>query len=328
MTEKIARPNLWISGANGFVGKALCAEAIRRGFAVKGAVRRQAALPAGVVRIELDTLTDEVQLAEKLHDVDVVIHLAARVHVMQEQASDPLAAFREVNTLATEKLARAAAAQGVKRFVFVSTIKVNGEETRLDRAYTENDVAHPLDPYGISKWEAEQVLHKVAAETGLEIVIVRPPLVYGSGVKGNFAQLIAVVQKGWFLPLASVRNSRSMLYLGNFVDALLLCATHPAASGKTYLLSDGEDLSTPGLLRQLAQAMGRQARLFSAPAGLLRLAGRLLGRSAQIERLTGSLKVDCRLIKRELDWRPPYSVQQGMRATVQSSSNDDGVKLP
>ena len=184
-------------------------------------------------------------------------------------------------------------------------------------AFTETDVDNPQDSYGISKWEAEQALHWVAQETGLEVVIVRPPLVYGAGVKGNFAQMIRVLKKRIPLPLASVRNLRSLVYVGNLVDALILCATHPAAAGQTYLVSDGEDVATPNLLRWLGEAMGRPARLLPCSTGLLRLAGRLTGKANQVERLLGSLQVDSGKIRRELGWMPPYTLQQGLQATAE-----------
>ena len=325
-----------VTGANGFVGHALCDSLLQHGYHVRGAVRsNDVILNSRILRIpvgEINTLTD---WSAALAGVDVVIHLAARVHVMNETSSDPLTEFRLTNVDGTEHLARSAAASGVKRLVFVSSIKVNGESTFptssntkqippspplekwgiLRQVFSETDEADPQDPYGVSKWEAEQALHRVAAETGLEVVIVRPPLVYGAGVKGNFAQMLKVLAKGIPLPLASVSNLRSLVYLGNFVDALLICATHPAAAGQTYLVSDGEDVSTPALLRQLGAAMGHPARLLPCPPVLLKLAGRVLGRSDQVERLLGSLQVDSSKIRRELGWRPPYTLQQGLQAT-------------
>jgi nucleoside-diphosphate-sugar epimerase len=249
--------------------------------------------------------------------VEVVIHLAARVHVMQENAADPLAEFRSVNTTGTEHLARCAAASGVKRMVYASSIKVNGEQTSGGRKFSAADTPAPQDPYGVSKWEAEQALRRVSRETGLEIVIIRPPLVYGPGVKGNFAQMLKAVARGIPLPFASLQNQRSLIYLGNLVDALIACATHPAAPGKTFLVCDGEDVSTPDLLRQLAAAMGVPSRLLPCSPALLRFAGRLTGKSQQVERLLGSLQVDGDKIRRDLNWVPPYSLQQGLQATAE-----------
>jgi nucleoside-diphosphate-sugar epimerase len=197
----------------------------------------------------------------------------------------------------------------------MSSIKVNGERSTLP--FVESDEPNPQDPYGVSKCEAEQALHRVAAETGLEIVIVRSPLVYGPGVKGNFAQMLKVLRSGIPLPLASVRNLRSLIYVGNLVDALIACATHPAAAGQTYLITDGEDISTPDLLRRLGAAMGHPARLLPCSVALLRLGGRLFGKSEQVDRLLDSLRVDNGKICRELNWSPPCSLQQGLCATVE-----------
>ncbi len=262
----------------------------------------------------LDVQTD---WSAALAGVGVVIHLAARVHVMHDTAADPLEEFRRVNVAGTEHLARCAAASGVKRMVYVSSIKVNGEETPDGRIYSEQDIPAPQDPYGVSKWEAEQALQRVAHETGLEIVIVRPPLVYGAGVKGNFAQMLRIVARGVPLPFASVHNKRDLVYVGNLVDALIACATHPAAAGQTYLLGDGEPVSTSQLLRHLAQALDVPLRVFPLPPQLLVLAGRLLGKSAQVERLLGSLQVDSGKIRSQLNWTPPYTLQQGLQATAE-----------
>lgn len=306
-----------ITGANGFVGKALCAELHQHGYAVRAALRAAGSLVEPIEMVVVGAIDGETEWSAALAGIDVVIHLAARVHVMHDKAADPLEAFRRVNTAGTEHLARAASVSGVKRLVYVSSIKVNGEETFGGYRYTELDVESAQDPYAVSKWEAEQALHRVANETGLEVVIVRPPLVYGAGVKGNFAQMLRALTKGIPLPLASVRNLRSLVYIGNFVNALLTCATHTAAAGQTYLVSDGEDVSTPDLLRQLGAAMGCPARLLPCPPVLLKLAGRLLGKSDQIERLLGSLQVDSSKISRELGWQPPYTLQEGLKITAE-----------
>ena len=302
-----------ITGANGFVGREVSSVLVRRGFLLKGAVRASCELTEGVVVGDIDGNTN---WSDALRNVDIVIHLAARVHVMRENAGNPLEEFRKVNVAGTENLARAASASGVKRLVYVSSIGVNGFQTTLDRPYSEADKPNPHNAYAISKWEAEQSLSRVSEETGLEVVIVRPPLVYGAGAPGNFAQLLQVLSTGIPLPLASVHNLRSLVYVENMVDVLILCATHPAAAGQTYLVSDGEDVSTPGLLRQLGDAMGHPARLFPCPPALLKLAGRLTGKADQIERLQGSLRVDSGKIRRELGWAPPYTLEQGLRATA------------
>ena len=317
--------SLLVTGANGFVGSALCVEAALRGHNVRAALRSHAPVAGAKDVVAVGDIDGQTDWHAALHGIDVIIHLAARVHVMREAAADPLAAFRSVNVQGTENLARQAARAGVKRLVYVSSIKVNGEGCphplllshgeRGERVYRESDAPNPQGSYAVSKWQAEQALRQVAQETGLEVVIVRPPLVYGAGVKGNFIQMLKVLAKGIPLPLASVRNLRSLVYVGNLADALILCATHPAAAGQTYLVSDGEDVSTPGLLRQLGDAMGRPARLFPWPPALLKLAGRMVGKADQVERLLGSLRVDSGNIRRELGWVPPYTLRQGLRAT-------------
>jgi len=310
--------NFLVTGANGFVGKALCAELLRRGYVIRTAGRSANIGVAHEGHVIIGVIDGATDWSEALFNVDVVIHLAARVHVMAERSADPLAEFRKVNLHGTENLARQAAYAGVKRLVYVSSIKVNGEQTILP--FTELDVPNPLDPYGVSKCEAEQVLHRIAEETGLDVAIVRPPLVYGAGVKGNFAQMIKALVKGVPLPFASVQNLRSLVYVENLVDALILCATHPAAAGQTYLVCDGEDVSTPDLLRQLGLAMGSSARLFPCPLILLKFAGWLIGKANQVERVLGSLQVDSSNIRRELNWKPPKSIVDGLKATVQDLS--------
>lgn len=305
-----------VTGANGFVGSALCEALSGQGYTVRAAVRFANVVLNNFECAAVGELDGRTGWENALLGVDVVIHLAARVHVMTDKASNPLAEFRRVNVAGTENLARQAARADVKRLVYVSSIKVNGEATDGVRKFSELDVPDPQDPYGVSKYEAEQALYRVAAETGLEVVIVRPPLVYGAGVKGNFAQMLKVLAKGIPLPLASVNNRRSLIYVGNLVDALILCATHPAAAGQTYLVSDGEDISTPDLLRQLGDAMGHPARLLPCPQALLKLAGRLTGKVDQVERLLGSLQIDNGKICRELGWTPPYTLQQGLQLTA------------
>ena len=300
-----------VTGANGFVGTALSARLAASGFEVVPAVRCKSGVPLAVVVGNLDASTD---WRSALSGCDAVAHLAARVHVMNDTAQNPLALYRETNTEATLNLARQAAQAGVKRFVFISTIKVNGEGRA--EPYRENDLPAPEDAYAISKWEAEQGLWLIARETGMEVVILRPPLVYGPGVKANFLRLMQTVQKGWPLPLGAIHNRRSLLYLGNFVDAIRVCVEHPAAAGQTFLLDDGEAVSTPELIRAVGQAMGRPARLLAVPVGVLELAGGLIGKRAAVARLTGSLFVDSSLIRSRLGWTPPYTLHQGLAATV------------
>jgi len=307
--------NFLITGADGFVGKKLSLALSLQGHAVRSAVRSSdSSLENATVVGSIDNKTD---WSSALQGMEVIIHLAARVHVMNDNADDPLAEFRRVNVAGTERLARSAAQCRVRRLVYVSSVKVNGEATYGDCVFAESGKVLPKDPYGISKWEAEQVLRRVAQETGLEVVVVRPPLVYGSEVRGNFAQMLAVLSKGIPLPLAAVHNLRSLIYAGNLVDALIVCATHSNAAGQTYLVSDGDDVSTPRLLELLGEGIGCSARLFSFPLVLLRLAGRIIGKSNQIERLLESLRVDSGKIRRELNWTPPYTLQQGLKETAE-----------
>lgn len=304
-------PKVLVTGAAGFVGRALCQVLDAAGYVVVAAVRRGSGLPNEVVVGDIGPATD---WRDALAGCDAVVHLAARVHMMHDSGSHALAAYRRTNAEATLNLARQAVQAGVKRFVFASTVKVNGEGR--DAPYRETDAPAPEDAYAISKWEAEQGLHALAGETGLEVVILRPPLVYGPGVKANFQRLIEVVQRGWPLPLGGVRNRRSLLYLGNFVDAIRLCIEHPAAAGQTFLLDDGEPVSTPELIRRLAHAMGRPARLLPVPPRLLEVAGMLVGKRAAVARLIGSLHVDSTAIRARLGWTPPFSLQQGLDLTA------------
>lgn len=323
-----------VTGASGFVGSATCAWLVAQGLAVVGAVRQLPTRPlAGVDYRSVGDLDAGTDWRDTLAGVDAVVHCAARVHVMRETATDPLAAFRSANVAGTEQLARQAAAAGVKRLVFISSIKVNGEETApplpnplprgerelaisLTRGtrgnFREDDAPAPQDSYGQTKWEAEAMLARVAQETGLEVVVVRPPLVYGPGVKGNLARLLSWVERGVPLPLAGIRNARSLIGIDNLASALHACLTHRAATGRTYLVRDGEDVSTPELVRRLGQHLGKPARLFALPAPLLEGLAGLAGRRADVQRLTGSLIVDDSLIRRELGWVPPRTLDEGL----------------
>lgn len=295
------------------MGSALTAELSGRNILFRPCSR---SADVSVDSVRIDKVNADTNWSKALIDVDTIIHLAARVHVMHEYVTDPLSEFLEVNLHGTTNLARQAAKAGVKRFVYVSSIKVNGEFTD-GTPFTEDNKPHPQDPYGVSKWEAEQALKKISAETGIEVVIVRPPLVYGPGVKANFYNLLKIVYKALPLPLGTINNRRSMIYVGNLVDALIVCATHPQAAGKTYLVSDGEDISTPRLINQLARALSRPCRIFSVPLSWMRFFARLIGKSAVLDRLTQSLVVDSSLIRRELQWEPPYSLQQGLQETAE-----------
>jgi nucleoside-diphosphate-sugar epimerase len=298
-----------VTGANGFIGRALCPALAAAGFVVRRAVRGGSTPEAFAV----GDIGPDTDWCAALAGSRAVVHLAARVHVLRDEAADVEAAFHAVNTEGTLNLARQAAAAGVKRFVFVSSIKVNGEGRAMP--YTEIDPAAPQDAYARSKWAAEQGLWEIARETGLEVVVTRPPLVYGPGVGANFERLLGWVARGWPLPFGRVDNRRSLLFVGNLVDAIRVCLSHPAAAESTYLLSDGEDVSTPELLRRLAEALGRPARIPPLPPSWLKLAANLLGRGADLERLLGSLAVDSDAICRDLGWRPPFTLDQGLAAT-------------
>lgn len=309
-----------VTGATGFVGGAL----VRRLAAdpacksVVAAVRRKIELPVdGVNQIQVGDLLPTNDWGNALQGVDAVVHCAARVHVMQDDATDPLEAYREVNVKGTLNLARQAAQAGVSRFVFVSSIKVNGEATQPGQIFSADDLPSPLDPYGVSKQEAELGLREIEAQTGLEVVIVRPPLVYGPGVKANFAAMMRWVARGIPLPLGAINNARSMVALDNLVDLLVVCLKHPNAAGQTFLLSDGEDVSTTELLRRTAHAMGKKAFLLPIPAIALEMSATLLGKRAVAQRLCGSLRVDITKTRSLLGWSPPLTLDHGLKKAVE-----------
>lgn len=306
----------FVTGASGFVGRALCARLVNDGLRVRANLRSPAPdiVSLGIEPVFAGSLTPQSDWMEALAGIDTVVHLAARVHVMHERATDALSEFRYVNVASTEHLARVAAHAGVRRFVYMSTIKVNGEATEGE-PFREDDPPCPSDAYSISKWEAEQGLRRIASETGMEIVIIRPPLVYGPGVGGNFLTILKCIDRGIPLPLASVRNQRSFVGIGNLVSLIVSSLYHPRAAGEVFLVSDGEDLSTPDLLRRVARALGKGSRLFSFPVPLLRATARVLGQGGICERLCGSLKVDSSKARRLLGWVPPLSVDGGLQAT-------------
>ena len=305
-----------MTGANGFVGLALCKELMARGMRARGTKRSICNFPYSMDTVVVGDMDDNTNWNDALIGVAVVIHLAARVHVMLECADDPLVEFRRANVAGTEQLARSAATCGVKRFVYASSVKVNGEEVLEGQCFTERDTPSPEDSYGISKWEAEQALHRIANETGLEVVIVRPPLVYGAGVKGNFILMMNAIVRGFPLPFASVQNQRDLIYVDNLVDALIACATHPNAVGQTYLVSDGEGVSTPELISNLAKALGKHCLVFPFPVLMMKFLANLLGKSVAADRLIQSLQVDSSKICNELGWKPRYTLQQGLQATA------------
>ncbi len=308
-----------ITGAAGFVGKALVQRLIAddesRRLVVT--VRKDwPRWPEQVQAIANGNLNPSTDWSVALEGVSVVVHLAARVHVMHDTAGDPLTAFCAVNVVGTLNLARQAATAGVKRFVFISSIKVNGESTSSGKAFTELATPNPQDAYGQSKHEAEQVLRQLRADTGMEVVIIRPPLVYGPGVKANFAALMRAVQRGWPLPLGAIHNKRSLVALDNLVDFIVTCITHPQAANQTFLVSDGQDLSTTELVRGMAQAAGLPARLLPVPAWALQLAASASGKGAAVQRLCGNLQVDITKARTLLGWGPPVSVNEGLRRAM------------
>jgi nucleoside-diphosphate-sugar epimerase len=307
-----------VTGVSGFVGRALFSRLRADGVMARGTVRREVASASADEMVIVGDIHPETDWMPALTGSDTVIHLAARVHLSGDDAGDSLAAFRAVNTYGTGRLAEQAVMCGVRRLIFVSSLKVNGEETSPDSMFRFSDAPAPVDSYGQSKWEAEQLLFELSSHAGLEVVVVRPPLVYGPGVKGNFARLAWLVRRGLPLPLAEVNNRRSMVALDNLVDLLIRCIDHPAAAGQTFLVSDGEDLSTPQLVQRLGQAMARPVRMFSVPVSLLRTAGRLAGRSGEVKRLVGSLRVDMSHTRKLLGWTPPVSVDEGIRRAVGS----------
>jgi nucleoside-diphosphate-sugar epimerase len=307
-------PSVLVTGANGFVGARLCAALARDGVSVRAAVRSSAQLPAlpcpAVAVGDIDAGTD---WRDALRGVDTVAHLAARAHVMADSASDRLEAYRRVNVAGTVQLARAAVAAGVRRIVFVSSIKVNGESSGQP-GFNESDVPQPEDEYGVSKLEAERLLADVCAGAATECSVLRPPLVYGPGVKGNLAALLRAIDRGVPLPLGCIDNARSLLGVDNLVAAIRLCLEHPDASGRTFVVSDDQPVSSKVLARTIAAALGRPARLLPIPVTVLRALGALTGHSAAVKRLTGSLVVDNRSIRDHLGWRQVSSFEHGIRA--------------
>ena len=307
---------LLVTGASGFVGKSLCSELFRQGHGLRAASRSAIAEIYGFERVIVGAMDGVTDWSTAVSGVDAVIHLAARVHVMGERATDPLAEFRKINVLCTLNLAGRAAAAGVKRFVFVSSVKVNGESTLPGQPFTESDSPNPQDAYGLSKYEAELGLRQIAVESGMEVVIIRPPLVYGPGVKANFSAMMRWLRRGVPLPLGAIHNQRSLVALDNLVDLIVTCLTHPAAANQTFLVSDGEDVSTTELLRRMGQAMGLPARLVPVPVSWLKLAAALVGKPDVAQRLCGSLQVDIEKTRRLLGWTPPLSLDEGLRRAV------------
>ncbi|GAA0841395.1 SDR family oxidoreductase [Marinobacter szutsaonensis] len=305
-----------VTGATGFVGSRLVNHLADTGFAVIAMSRKE--LKGPFKSIQVQSLSNHQFSEHEFADVSAIIHCAARVHIMKESAGDPLAEFRAVNVDGTLNLARQAASAGVKRFVFISSIKVNGEQTHCGKPFTPDDAPSPEDAYGVSKFEAEHGLKELSAETGMEVVIIRPPLIYGPGVKGNFRSMATLIERGVPLPLGAIHNKRSMCALDNLVDLITACIDHPAAANQVFLAGDGEDLSTTELLHKVAKAKGKTAHLIPVPASILSICASLVGQKAVATRLLGSLQVDVTKARNLLGWEPPLSTAEGLRRCFDS----------
>ncbi len=311
--------NILVTGASGFVGQQLCTALTKSNFTVHAPVRDEKGLyylsagVKGIVTGDLGTITDWKFL---LDGINVVVHLAARVHQMKDNERDQERAYQKTNVAITYALANASSKAGVQRFVFISSVKALGESTVPGEAWNESAPCAPQDAYGRSKLEAENILLDISRKTRMEVVILRPPLVYGPGVKANMYRLFKLVNNGIPLPFAMINNLRSLLYIGNLVDAVRVSMDHPAAAGEVFLVSDGEDASTPELIRRIAHALGRPERLFPFPPTLMRQLGRISGKSGEIERLLDSLVIDTSKIRRVLSWKPPYKMEEGLKQTA------------
>ncbi|WP_343722436.1 SDR family oxidoreductase [Herbaspirillum seropedicae] len=313
--------HILVTGASGFVGRALLSRLDSEGqHLLRAAFRPSSETVMDRERIErtvISGLDPETDWSAALHNIEAVVHCAARVHVMNETASDPLAEFRRINLEGSLALARQAQQAGVQRFIFLSSIKVNGEQTRLGRPFTADDKPAPTDPYGISKMEAEQALLELGRTGKMQVVIIRPVLVYGPGVKANFLSMMRWLDKGMPLPLGGItQNRRSLVALDNLVDLITVCLAHPAAAGQVFLASDGEDLSTTGMLQRLGRALDKSPTLLPVPASWLTLAARLMGKKGIAQRLCGSLQVDISKNRELLGWSPPITVDAAFRKTV------------
>ena len=304
-----------VTGANGFIGQSLSLELILQGHLVRATLRNVISQSNDFSQVVVGSIDGETDWSIALRDIDTVIHLAARVHVMKDASIDPLTEFRKVNVEGALNLAKQAAKAGVKRFIFISSIKVNGEHTDLDKPFTEVDLADPQDAYGISKFEAEQGLLLIAQQTGMEVVIIRPPLIYGPGVKANFKSMLHFVKRGIPLPFGIINNKRSFVYLGNLISLIIRCIDHPEAANQVFLVSDGEDLSTTQLLTGCAKALGVKARLLPVPQKLIEFFANLLGKQDMAQRLCGNLQVDISKARHLLNWTPPVSVADGLIET-------------
>lgn len=313
MKTLIPEHHVLVTGANGFIGRALCHSFEEQQISYLPVMRQDD--DSGKNTVVVEDINEFTDWSSILPGVSAIVHLAARVHVLIDDSKNPLAEFRRINVHGTLNLARQAAAHGVRRFIYLSTIKVNGEET-YELAFGAGDVPAPVDPYGISKLEAETGLQKIARETGMEIVIIRPPLVYGRGAGGNFGRLLSLIKRGIPLPLTAIRNRRSLVYVENLCDLVRVCLWHPKAPEGIQFVADGDDVSTPDLVRKMAEYCGLQARMIAVPLCFLRLAGRMTGHSHEIERLCGNLQVDSSATREQLQWQPPFTLEQGLKRSI------------
>ena len=305
-----------VTGASGFIGKSLCEELVRQSKLVVAAVRVNHVHYLGIESCLVGQIENTTDWSKTLINASVIVHLAARVHVMHDNAFNPIEEFRKVNVHGTLHLANEAAKAGVKRFIFVSSIKVNGEYSEIGKPFTVADLPSPQDAYGISKLEAEQGLKLIAQQTGMEVVIIRPPLVYGAEVKANFANMLRMLKRSIPLPLGAINNKRSFVYVGNLVSLIVRCIDHPNASNQTFLVSDGFDLSTTELLRACATALGIKSKLIPVPKKLIEVAAAILGKQDVAQRLCTNLQVDISKARALLDWAPPFTVEEGLRITA------------
>ncbi len=315
MSDKVnLMPNrVLVTGGNGFVGKSLCLELFRQGYAVRAAIRDPDKSALNAETVSVGHINSNTAWADALSCVDVIVHLAARVHIMNEITPDGgLVEFRKINVEGTINLARQAVKAGIKRFIFISSIKVNGEETLSGAPYTAEDEPAPVDAYGISKREAEDALRLLAKETGIEVVIIRPPLIYGPGVKANFHSMMRYLDKSIPLPLGAINNQRSLVSLDNMIDLIITCTHHPAAANQTFLVSDGEDVSTTALLKRMSLALGKKAWLIPIPSVVIKQCAYLIGKRAIAQRLCGSLQVDISKTRELLDWKPPVDMNNAL----------------
>jgi len=320
------KPNILITGATGFVGARLVAELLLQQFSISAIVRGEdSVVPVGAEKIIKGNLTNVSDWFPVLKNIDIVIHVAGRAHIMNDDAIDPVTEFRKVNTNVTLNLAKQAAEIGVKRFVFISSVKVNGEKTYLDKPFKPDDDFVPCDPYGLSKYEAEKGLMALSKETSMEVVIIRPPLIYGAGVKANFASMIRWMDKGIPLPFGAVHNQRSLVALDNLVSFIICCISHPKAANEIFLISDGEDVSTTQLLKKVADALGKKTMLIPIPVGLMKLVAKLMAKSGMANRLFASLQVDSSKAHDLLAWEPVISMEEQLQKTVDAYLNEKTI---